>query len=116
MLLTIIGILGTLIPAILTNRGVIGEGTDTLITNLMGPISTLIGALRSGNTKTADFLAALAALSGVVAVLKATPGLPADALTEIGNVSNDITAALTAYATAGAGFDPTLYKPIAEVV
>ena len=115
MLLTIIGILGTLIPAILTNRGVIGEGTDTLINNLMGPIATLIRSLKSGNTKTADFLAALAALSGVVAVLKATPNMPADALTEIGNVSDDITAALAAYASAGAGFDPTLYKPIPEV-
>lgn len=115
MLLTIIGILGTLIPSILTNRGVIGEGTDTLITNLMGPVTTLIGALKSGNTKTADFLVALAALSGVVAVLKATPNMPADTMTEIGNVSGDITAALTAYATAGAGFDPTAYKSIAEV-
>lgn len=115
MLLTIFSILGALIPTILTNRGVIGESTDTLIQNLLGPITALIASIKGGSTTTSAYLAALAALSGVVTVLKSVKTLPADVLTEINNIDLDIAAALSAYATAGAGFDPNAYKPIAEV-
>lgn len=115
MLLTIIGIIGTLVPTILQNRGIIGANTDTLITSLLGPITALIADLKAGNTKTQNALAALGALSGVIAVLKATTGLAPTVLAEINNVDLDVQAALTAYVTAGTGLDLTIYKPIAEV-
>ena len=79
---------------------------------LASPVTTLIQGLFSGQSKTQDFLAALAALSGVIAVLKSTPNMPADALTEINNVDLDVQAALTAYAKGhfrNTRFDPNNY-------
>jgi len=116
MFLTIFTILGNLIPSILQNRGVIGQSTDNLISGLLGPAEALIAALRSGQSKTNDYLAVLAAAAGVIAVLKSTTNLPADTLTQIAGVDKDIQAALAGYAKAGAGFDPTIYVQTPEVV
>ena len=116
MLLTILTLIGTLVPTILQNTGVIGSGTANLITSLTNPLETLIASLRAGTTKTSDGLAALAAIQGVINVLKATTALPPAVLTEIANLDADVQAALTAYAKAGTGFDASIYAtPIAEV-
>ena len=115
LITSIFGIVGPLLTSILANRGVIGANTQNLINGLSGPLSNLIQSLAAGTTKTQDALAVLAAAQGVVAVLKSTTGLPADVLTEANNIDADITAALTAYAKAGSGFDATIYAPIAEV-
>lgn len=116
MLATILAIVGNLIPAILLNRGVIGSSTATLIASLLSPVQTLIANLmKSGSTTTSDFLAVLAALSGVIGVLKTTQNLPADVLTQINGADKDVQAALLAYAKAGTGFDITVYGQIAEV-
>jgi hypothetical protein len=115
MLLTILSILGTLIPTILTNRGIIGASTDTLISSLMGPITTLIANLKAGTSKAQDGLAALGAMQGVVAALQANTGLPAALLSELQDIDKDITAGLVSYVTAEAGLDLSVFKPIAEV-
>lgn len=115
MLASILAILGTLVPTILQNRGVIGAGTDNLITSLLTPIETLIANLKSGQSATQNGLAALGAAAGVIAVLKATTNLPADVLTQINNVDLDVQAALTAYVKAGAGFDISVYTVTSEV-
>lgn len=115
MLTTILTILGTLAPTILQNAGVIGSNTTTLITNLLGPIETLIANLKSGQSATQDGLAALAAMAGVIAVLKANTNLSPAVLTEIANVDADVQAALAGYATAQSGYNAGLYAPIAPV-
>ena len=115
MLTALLPILSSLLPVILGNTGVLGTTGTTLLESLAAPVTTLIQGLLTGTTKTADFLAAMAALSGVVAVLKSTTTLPAAALTEVNNVDLDIQAALKAYATAGSGFNPATYAPITEV-
>lgn len=115
MLTTILTILGTLAPTILQNAGVIGPSTTTLITNLLGPIETLIGNLKSGQSATQDGLAALAAMAGVIAVLKANTSLPPAVLTEIANVDADVQAALAGYAVAQSGYNAGLYTQIAPV-
>lgn len=107
--------MGTLVPTLLKNAGVIGANTQNLITSMLTPIETLFAGLKSGTTKTADYLASLAAISGVIAVLKSTINIPPATLTEINNLDADVSAALAAYASAGTGFDPSLYAPIAEV-
>ena len=119
MLTTILGIVGILVPIITKNPSVVaalGTTGTSLLSSLASPVTTLIQGLFSGQSKTQDFLAALAALSGVIAVLKSTPNMPADALTEINNVDLDVQAALTAYAKAGTSFDPNNYQPITPVV
>lgn len=115
MWMLILSIVGTLVPSILANRGVIGDSTDQLIASLMGPITTLIAGLKAGTTKTTDGLAILAAASGVIAVLQSKTGLSPTVLTEIEDVNKDIQAAFVAYALAGTGFDITRYSPIASV-
>lgn len=115
MLTLILTIIGTLVPTILKNTGVIGANTQNLITGILSPVETLFANLKAGTTKTADYLAALGAISGVITVLKSTTNLPAAVLTEVNDLDADVAAALAAYASAGAGFDPSLYAPIAEV-
>ena len=116
MLTTILTILGTLVPTILQNSGVIGPGTTTLITNLFAPVAALFTSIAAGQTKTQDTLSALGAMAGVIAVLKTTPGIPAEALTTIGNVDTDVQAALAAYVKAEGGLDLTVYQQITPVV
>lgn len=115
MLTTILTILGSLVPTILQNAGVIGAGATTLINNLLTPVETLISSLIAGTSKIQDGLAVLAAMAGVVAVLKANTNLPAAVLTQIGDIDTDIQAALTAYVTAEAGLNLSLYQQIAPV-
>lgn len=115
MLTLILTIVGTLVPQLLKNAGVIGANTQNMISGILTPIETLFANLKAGTTKTGDYLASLAAISGVITVLRATSNLPPAVLTEIDDLDKDVTAALAAYAQAGAGFDPSLYAPIAEV-
>ena len=116
MLTTILALLGTLIPTVLQNSGVIGANTSNLINGLVTAGEGLFASLKAGTTKTSDGLAALAAIQGVINVLKATTNLPAAVLTEIANLDADVQAALTAYAKAGTGYDALLYAvPIANV-
>lgn len=115
MLTTIITILATLIPTILTNRGIIGTGTDNLITALVSPLEQLFTALKGGANGTTAALAALAAASAVIQALKANTSLPAALLTTLAGFEADIAAALAAYAKAGGGLDLTVYTITAEV-
>lgn len=108
MLTTILNIVGILTGVLGSQKGVIGTASN-LINGLLTPVEQLIANLKAGHTVTNDILATLAAASGVVAVLKATTGLPADILTQIEGVDKDVQAALAAYATAGTGYDATLY-------
>jgi hypothetical protein len=115
MLTTILTILGTLVPVILSNSGVIGASTATLISSLAAPVAGLFTSIGSGQTKTQDTLSALGAMQGVIAVLKATPNMPVATLTQIGNIEADVQAALAAYVKAEGGLDLTIYQQIAQV-
>lgn len=115
MLTAILTIIGTLIPTILQNAGVIGASTNNLISSLLIPIEALIGNLKNSQNATQSGLAALGAAAGVIAVLKATTGLPADVLTQINSIDLDVQAALIAYVKAGSGFDISVYTVTPEV-
>lgn len=115
MLTIILGILGTLIPTILQNRGIIGASTNQLITGLTAQGVNLLQNLGADTSKAQDGLAALAAASGAIAVLKSTTGLPADVMTVVNDVDLDVQAALKNYALAGNGLDLALYTQAAEV-
>lgn len=115
MLATILTILGTLVPTILANSGVIGTSTSTLISSLFAPLASLFTSISSGTTKSQDALTVLGALQGVIAVLKTTPNMPAATLTEIGNIEADVQAALAAYVKAEGGLNLTIYQQIATV-
>lgn len=115
MLTTILTILGGLVPLILSNAGIIGPGYSNLIANLLGPVMLLLSRIGSGTSKTEDALAVLAMMTAAIAVLKKTPNMPADLLTQINNIDLDVQAALAKYAIAEKGLDLTLYAQIAPV-
>jgi hypothetical protein len=115
MFAILFNILGTLVPAILQNSGVIGASTTNLISNLLGPVGNLISGLQKGAGATTDVLAGLAAIQGVTEALRGVSGLPADVLTILDGVEKDVSAALTGYAKAANGFDASIYAPIATV-
>jgi hypothetical protein len=115
MLATILTILGALVPTILSNSGVIGSSTATLLSSLFAPLASLFTSITSGATKTQDALTVLGAMQGVITVLKATPNMPAATLTEIGNIELDVQAALSAYVKAAGGLDLTIYSQITPV-
>ena len=115
MLTSILMIVATLVPTILANSGVIGTPTASLITNLMGPIETLFAGIKSGNSTTADALAALAALSGTIQVLKQNTSLAPSVLSVINGLDLDVEKALADYALAQGGYTASLYAQIAPV-
>ncbi len=100
---------------ILSGAGLVPATVTNLTSNLLTPVENLIATIKSGSTVTDDVLASLAALSGVIAVLKATTGLSPEVLTQINNVDLDVTAALKAYANAEAGLNLSLYGQIQPV-
>ena len=115
MLASILTIIASLVPTILANSGVIGTQTSSLITNLLGPVENLFAALKSGNSTTTDALAALAALSGTIQVLKQNTSLSPTVLTEINGLDLDVQKALADYALAQGGYNASLYPQIAPV-
>lgn len=114
MLTSILSIVGILTSVLGSQSGILGD-VSKLINGLLTPVQSLIASLKAGQSVTNDILATLAAASGVIAVLKATTGLPADVLTQINGVDKDVQAALTGYAQAGTGYDASLYTQIASV-
>src|SRR5271170_7484177 len=92
--LQILGLFGNVALSAVGAAGLISPATSTLITQLLTGATTLVGSLASGNTKLQDVLAALAALSSVVAALKADPAIAADPakLTLLTNLDGEISA------------------------
>ena len=115
MFAAILSILGSLVPTILQNSGIIGAGTTSLIANLLTPVEAMIANLKAGQSKATDALAVLAAMSGVIAVLKAKTSLPQAVLTQINNLDLDVQNALVFYARAEKGLDLTIYQQIDPV-
>lgn len=115
MLALILTTIASLVPTILSNAGVIGTSTSSLITNLLGPIETLFASLKSGNSTTTDALAALAALYGTIQVLKQNTKLSPTVLAEINGLDLDVQKALANYAAAQGGYDASLYPQLPPV-
>lgn len=114
MLATILSIIGVLIP-ILQNQGVIGSSATTLISNLLAPVETLLANIKGGTSKMQDALAALGAMSGVIAALKANTAISADVLAQVNGIDLDIQKALSYYVQAEGGYNASLYTQIAPV-
>lgn len=112
MLSLILSTLGTLVPIVLQNTGVIGANGAQLASTLSNLGISLFTSIKAGGSDVQDGLAALATLSGVLAVLKSNTGISADVLTQIDNLDKDVTAGLKGYALAGEGLDLTLYGPL----
>jgi hypothetical protein len=113
--LPLIGLFANIALTAVGASGVISPSTTKLITDLIGGVTPLIGSLAAGNTKLQDVLAVLAGLSSIIAALKKDTSLPADKLALLASLDDEVDAAIAAYLSAGKGYDPANYTPIAEV-
>lgn len=115
--LQILGIFGNVAVQVAASLAGLTPATTTLIDKLLTGATTLVGSLAQGNTKLQDVLAALAALSSVIAALKADPAIAAnsDKLALLTNLDGEISAAINAYIIAGKGYDPANYAPVTPV-
>jgi hypothetical protein len=107
----IINALGTALPLIPGVSPTIAKTATDLAMGLVG----LLGGIVPGQTKSADVIAALSGAMTLLTVLKTDTSIAPDKLTLINNLIAEIQAAIIAYVSAGKGFDPTAYAPIAMV-
>ncbi|MEO7027806.1 MAG: hypothetical protein ABI147_00190 [Acidobacteriaceae bacterium] len=95
--------------------GITNASTSGLITSLESTVLPLISNLSSGQSKTADVLAVLGGLSGVIATLKTQTGLDPAILAQVKTLDEAVQAGLAAYVQAGKGVDLSVLVPIAAV-
>jgi hypothetical protein len=114
-LLPLITLIINVAMAALQAAGISNASTSGLITSLESTVLPLIANLSNGQSKTADVLAVLGALSGVIATLKAQTGLAPAILAQINTLDEAVQSGLAAYVQAGNGIDLSILTPIAVI-
>ena len=84
----------------------------TALENAINPLLTSVGA---GNTATQEILAAYAALIGILTALQQNTKLDPATLAKVEAYLVAAQAGLAAYVTAGSGYNPALYVPVAPI-
>lgn len=102
-------LIASLVAGIVQGEPQISANIRQIVQDVYRSLSAIVS---SGATSTVNPATILAALSGVIAALKADPNLPADKLALISAIDNAILAALAADKVAQQGVDPTQLKPI----
>jgi hypothetical protein len=115
-LLPLITLIINVSMAALQAAGITNASTSGLITSLEATVLPLIANLASGQSKTADVLAVLGALSGVIATIQAQAGLDPAVLAQVKTLDEAVQAGLAAYVQAGKGVDLTVLTLLAPVV
>ena len=110
MLLTIISLLGSLLPVILPKLGT-SASIDSLIEAAVAGIGSLFSSLKSGSTVDA----VLATLTAALAALKADTSLDPAILAEISEATTDLEAAIAAYQAAEVTENPSTLTPLPPV-
>ncbi len=86
-----------------------------LTTALENAVNPLLVSIGSGNTATQEILAAYATMIGILAALQKNTKLDAATLAKVQAYLVATQAGLTAYITAGSGYNPALYVPVAPI-
>jgi hypothetical protein len=113
-LVPFIQLLVNVVLATLQASGVTSPSITALATSLESSVVPLFDKLASGSDKTADTLAVLGALSGVLTTLRNQPGLDAKLLDQINVLDMAVSAGLAGYVQAGKGIDLSLLTPIPQ--
>jgi hypothetical protein len=114
-LLPLITLIVNVAMAALQAAGITNASTSGLVTSLEATVLPLIANLASGQSKTADVLAVLGALSGVIATIQAQTGLDPAVLAQVKTLDAAVQSGLSAYVQAGKGIDLSVLTPIAAV-
>lgn len=117
MLITsIISLVITLLPQILSSTGVISPAIAALIAQLGAALPGLIANLAAGKGPTSDVLAVLSALKSEIAVLRASGTLPANELALADSLDSALASSLTAYGEAQITTDPSTLTELPETL
>ena len=84
----------------------------TALENAINPLLTSVG---QGNTATQEILAAYAALIGILTALQQNTKLDPATLAKVQAYLTASQAGLTAFITAGSGYNPALYVPVQPI-
>jgi hypothetical protein len=107
MLITILTLLGTLLPVVLK-----GFGVSTTIDNLIPAMTSAIAEITTGILNKTPVSSSLTALQTALAALKADTSLSPVILSDINEGVSVLQAAITAYQAAQAKTDPTTLTPL----
>jgi hypothetical protein len=110
MLLTILSLIGTLLPTILNGFGV-SSTVDNLIPAMIAAITGIITAIKNKAPVTTE----LTVLQTALAALQADTSLSPVILGDIGEGVTDLKAAITAYQKALLVTDPSTLTPLPPV-
>ncbi len=110
ILTMIVNALGLALPLISGVSVTVAKTSTDLATGVIG----LLGNIKQGSTSS-DVIAALSGAMTLLMALKADTSIPADKLQLIENLIGEIQAAIVAFVSAGAGFDPANYTPVPTV-
>jgi prefoldin subunit 5 len=92
-----------------------GAAFVPLTTSLENAVNPLLLSVGQGNTATQEILAAYATLIGILQALQQNTKLDPATLAKVQEYLTSAQAGLTAYITAGSGYNPALYTPVAPI-
>lgn len=92
-----------------------GAAFAPLTVALENSVNPLLLSIGSGNSATQETLAFWATLIGILTALQQNTKLDPAILAKVKEYLAGAQAGLTAYVTAGSGYDPTLYTPVAPI-
>jgi prefoldin subunit 5 len=92
-----------------------GAAFVPLTTSLENAVNPLLASIGSGNTATQEILAAYATMIGILTALQKNTKLDAATLAKVQAYLTAAQAGLTAYITAGSGYNPALYVQVAPI-
>ena len=92
-----------------------GAAFAPLTTALENSVNPLLLSIGQGNTATQEMLAAYGTLIGVLTALQQNTKLAPAVLAKVQGYLTAAQAGLTAYVTAGTGYNPALYTPVTPI-
>jgi hypothetical protein len=92
-----------------------GAAFAPLTAALEQAINPLLLSVGQGNSTTTEILAAWGALIGILATLEQDTKLDPEVLAKVTEYLTAAKKGLMGYITAGSGYDPTLYTPVAPI-
>ena len=93
----------------------VGAPFEPLVASLEQSVNPLLQSIGSGQSGSAEIMTVYATIIGILTTLKATPGLPADILTQIDGYITAAQSGTAGYLQAQTGYNPANYTPVTPI-
>lgn len=93
----------------------VGAPFEPLVASLEQAVNPALLSIGTGQTVSSTIMTIYATIIGVLTTLKATPGLPADVLSQIDGYITAAQAGTAGYLQAATGFNPANYTPVTPI-